>query len=101
MTELQYHLSKNMKAYRKKLGFSQEALAEKAETSSNYISLIEQGRKFPSPRILERIAAALNIHSIELFSQEYTPNAHIEQVQQEILDGVKNTIIAAFNRAKQ
>lgn len=101
MTELQYHLSKNMKAHRKKLGMSQEELAEKVGTASNYISLIEQGRKFPSPRMLERIASALDIHSIELFSQEYTPDAHIMQVQQEILDGVKAVITTAFNSVKQ
>ena len=101
MTELQYHLSKNMKAYRKKLGLSQEILAEKVGTAPNYISLIEQGRKFPSPQMLERIANALNIHSIELFSQEYIPNAQIDQVQQEILDGVKSAINNAFNHIKQ
>ena len=101
MTELQYHLSKNMKAYRKKLGLSQEYLAEKVGTAPNYISLIEQGRKFPSPQMLERIASALNIHSIELFSQKYVPNAHIDQVQQEILDSVKAVITTAFNSVKQ
>ena len=101
MTELQYHLSKNMKAYRKKLGLSQEFLAEKVGTAPNYISLIEQGRKFPSPSMIERIAQALEIHSIELFSQKYTPDAHIMQVQQEILDGVKNAVNTAFSHIKQ
>ena len=101
MTELQYHLSKNMKAHRKKLGMSQEELAEKVGTASNYISLIEQGRKFPSPRMLERIASALDIHSIELFSQKYVPNAHIDQVQQEILDSVKTAITTVFSHVKQ
>ena len=51
--------------------------------------------------MLERIASALDIHSIELFSQEYTPDAHIMQVQQEILDGVKAVITTAFNSVKQ
>lgn len=101
MTELQYHLSKNMKAYRKKLGLSQEYLAEKVGTAPNYISLIEQGRKFPSPQMLERIAKALNIHSIELFSQKYVPNAQIDQVQQEILNSVKTAITTAFSHVKQ
>ena len=101
MTELQEYLSINMKTHRKKLNFSQEKLAEKAGTAPNYISLIEQGRKFPSPQMLERIAKALNIHSIELFSQKYVPNAHIDQVQQEILNSVKTAITTVFSHVKQ
>ncbi|MCQ2603728.1 MAG: helix-turn-helix transcriptional regulator [Spirochaetia bacterium] len=101
MTELQHHLSMNMKALRKGMGISQADLAEKVGAAPNYISLIEQGKKFPSARMLERIAYALNIHSIELFSQEYSPNANIEQVRQEIIANLKTAVDTAFDRIKQ
>jgi transcriptional regulator with XRE-family HTH domain len=32
--------------------------------------MIETGRKFPSDRVLEKIAAALNVRAIDLFSQQ-------------------------------
>lgn len=100
MTELQYHLSMNMKANRKKLNYSQSELAERIGTAPNYISLIEQGKKFPSPQMIERIASALQIHSTELFSQKYLTNGYLDQLQEEILINVKNTINTAFGKIK-
>ena len=49
-------------------GFSQEMLAEKAGTSTTHIGMVEIGKKFPSPRMLEQIAVALGIDTPELFN---------------------------------
>jgi transcriptional regulator with XRE-family HTH domain len=68
MTQLRQILASNIKKYRSLRGFSQMKLAEKVETASNYIAMIETGRKFPSDRILEKIAGALGINAIDLFS---------------------------------
>ena len=68
MTNLRDLLAKNIKKRRKFLGFSQAVLAEKANTSSHYIAQIEQQKKFPSSEMLERLAAALEIDSPELFA---------------------------------
>ncbi|MCL1837041.1 MAG: helix-turn-helix domain-containing protein [Treponema sp.] len=70
MTNIRDLLAKNMKAYRNALGLSQAKLAEKVETSTHYIGMIETQRNFPSPEMLERIAAALGIDTIDLFSTE-------------------------------
>lgn len=40
---------------------SQQELAEKCETATNYISEIETGRKFPSIEMIEKLATVLNI----------------------------------------
>jgi transcriptional regulator with XRE-family HTH domain len=63
-------LAKNMKAYRNALGLSQAKLAERVNTSTHYIGMIETKNKFPSPEMLDRIAIALGIDPIELFSRE-------------------------------
>jgi len=72
MTNIRDILAKNMKAYRNALGFSQARLAEKVDTSTHYIGMIETKNNFPSPEMLERIAAALGIDTIDLFTTERT-----------------------------
>ena len=73
MTDLREVLAFNIKLYRKNLGLSQEKLAEKLDIAANYIALIETGKRFPSIKMLERIATALQKDTIEMFSI-----AHIE-----------------------
>jgi transcriptional regulator with XRE-family HTH domain len=68
MTDLRKLLANNIKKFRKIRGYSQEMLAEKAKTSTTHIGMIEIGKKFPSPKMLERIAVALGIDTPELFT---------------------------------
>ena len=68
MTDLRRLLAANIKTYRLELGLTQSKLAEKAETATHYIAMIEGGRNFPSPEMIERIAFALNRDSTELFA---------------------------------
>ena len=70
MTDVRKLLAQNIKKFRKIRGFSQEVLAEKASTSITHIGMIEIGKKFPSPRMLEQIAEALEIDTPELFTTE-------------------------------
>lgn len=53
--------SKNIKFYRMQNNLSQQELAEKCETATNYISEIETGRKFPSIEMIEKLASVLNV----------------------------------------
>lgn len=53
--------SKNIKFYRTQNNLSQQELAEKCETATNYISEIETGRKFPSIEMIEKLASVLNV----------------------------------------
>jgi transcriptional regulator with XRE-family HTH domain len=91
MTDLRELLGKNLKKYRKIRGFSQENLAEKAKTSLTHIGMIEIGRKFPSVKMLEKIADALGIDTPELFSADTvvflpTYNKSMERLYHEIMD---------------
>ena len=96
MTQLRQILASNIKKYRALRGFSQMKLAEKIESATNYIAMIETGRKFPSDRILEKIAAALNINAIDLFASQNDGAAlHAELIKtlhEEILSDVTSLI---------
>jgi transcriptional regulator with XRE-family HTH domain len=84
MTNLRGLLARNIKKRRKLFGISQAVLAEKAGTSTDYIGQIEQGKKFPSPEMIERIAAALEMDSPELFSAEVFTEEAIKIVQDKV-----------------
>ena len=81
MTNLRQLLGSNIKIYRNACGLSQSKLAEWVDTSTNYISAIEAGRRFPSVEILEKIAFALKIDTPELFS---TKNVQLFTARQEL-----------------
>ena len=70
MTELRQILGANMKAYRMELGYSQAKLAELVNTATNYIAQVENGKRFPTDKMLEKIACALQKRGYELFSVE-------------------------------
>ena len=57
----------NIKRYRKIKRMSQEKLAEKCETSTSYIGLLEIGKNIPKLSTIERIAKALEIEPHMLF----------------------------------
>ena len=61
MTSLRSVLAFNIKEQRLILGISQSKLAERVNTSTHYIGMIESEKKFPTPEMLERIATALEI----------------------------------------
>jgi len=50
------------------MGLTQAKLAEKADTATHYIAMIEGGKNFPSPEMIEKIAACLDKDSADLFS---------------------------------
>lgn len=68
MTNIQRVLGYNLRKLRGSKGLTQAALADKAGTAGNYIALIENAAKFPSADMIERLAAALDVDSIDLFS---------------------------------
>jgi transcriptional regulator with XRE-family HTH domain len=68
MTTLRKILAANMRAYRNELGLSQSKLADKVNTATNYIAMIECEKRFPTDTMLERIAIALEREPFELFS---------------------------------
>jgi transcriptional regulator with XRE-family HTH domain len=82
-----------MRRQRKKLGLSQGGLAEKAETATNYIGMIETGKKFPSIDMIEKIAEALQIDTLELFSIQPIPmDEALKNLKKEILAEVEQLV---------
>ena len=73
----------NLKDYRKERGVSQTKLAELCESTQAYIAEIEVGKKFPSPNMIERIAAALNLESYILFQNKPMDDRVLSPVQRE------------------
>lgn len=59
-------LGQNVNSFRKKLGLSQEALAERAGMHWTYISDVERGRRNLSLNSLVKISRALNRKPFEL-----------------------------------
>ena len=83
--------AKNLRENRRKCGFSQGKLAEKAEISTQYLAMMEIARKFPAPEVLERIAQAMNIKVFELFLMDYSPREELELLRKEIISEMKRT----------
>ena len=65
-------ISENIKSLRKKLGWSQELLAEKTGVSAPYITQIEVGKRTPSLDIGEKLAFALGVEYNTLFETSKT-----------------------------
>jgi transcriptional regulator with XRE-family HTH domain len=59
-------LGETVRCYRKQAGLSQEKLAEKAELSPVFISLVERGVENISVDALARIAKALSVRVRDL-----------------------------------
>jgi len=90
-------LAKNMRVYRNALGFTQAKLAENVNTSMHYISMIEAKKKFPSPEMLERIAAAMEVDTVDLFSTEINLPETMRTYRKAALKHIKNQIIKVLN----
>ncbi|AEF85782.1 DNA-binding protein [Treponema primitia ZAS-2] len=68
--DLRSILSLNIKKYRNYRKLSQAEFAEKIGISIPFLSDIENGKKWLSPRTLAKIASALNIEAYELLKPE-------------------------------
>jgi transcriptional regulator with XRE-family HTH domain len=101
MTSLRSLLAFNIKLQRQILGISQAKLAEKVNTSTHYIGMIETEKKFPTPEMLERIAAALEIDAPALFSTKDYPKPKTEtmvEFQEQVINDI--TQILAYRIGK-
>jgi transcriptional regulator with XRE-family HTH domain len=90
-----------MKAQRHILGITQAQLAERVNTSTNYIALIESGKKFPTPEMLERIAAALEIDAPALFSTKSYPQTEagtLAKLHEQILSDISEVVSFRFRK---
>jgi transcriptional regulator with XRE-family HTH domain len=95
MTSLRALLAYNMKGRRRILGISQTLLAARVGTSTHYIGQIELENKFPSPEMLERIAAALEVDSPQLFSMDSFSGEALKRFQEGVLADLEIAVTKA------
>jgi len=63
---------------RKKLKLSTEALAIACGISRSYVTLIENGKRMPSKKIIPKIAEALEVHTDDVI------NWYLEDVREKL-----------------
>jgi len=100
MTNIRKLLGSNIRAYRNDLGISQEKLAEMIGMATNYLGLIEGGKKFPSPEMMERLARALEKDTLDLF---VTPPLRKEQGEwkEAILADIEKLVTSRLNELRK
>ena len=98
MTNIRSVLSYNMKSRRKALGLSQIDLAEKTGSAANYISKIEAERQFPSVEMIEKLADALQIDTVDLFSPSSQQKSLIRQEKQALMERISAEIDSFMER---
>jgi transcriptional regulator with XRE-family HTH domain len=105
MADVQTLLASNLKKYRKIIGLSQAALAEKVNCSTTFIGNIEIKKRFPSPQYINRIAKALGVKPAALFVEENDPKggdseaiAHLSDRQKRKVQ-LEKAVIKAISRA--
>jgi transcriptional regulator with XRE-family HTH domain len=104
MISLRAVLAFNIKAQRQILGLTQSQLAERVNTSTNYIALIETEKRFPTSEMLERIAAALEIEPPALFSTKAYPPPEfgtLTAFQKQILSDISEVISVSFKKFEE
>lgn len=74
------------------LGYSQVKLAEIANIAPSYLATIELEKNFPSDEVLERIARALKIDPVELFSMTCYPVEELRTFHKSVLEAYEQTL---------
>jgi transcriptional regulator with XRE-family HTH domain len=85
-------LALNLKRNRQKCNLTQEKLAEKAGISAHYLAMIEVERKFPTPEMLDKLAEALGIETVQLFDVSATPEGVLLQLEQSIISKIEHIV---------
>lgn len=82
-------IGRRIKELRKSKGLSQEKLAEKAETSPNYLSRMERGTENPTLDMLIKLSNALEVEMWEMFDFGHVANH--KELKESIQSFVKNS----------
>jgi transcriptional regulator with XRE-family HTH domain len=101
MIHLKSVLASNIKARRKDLGMTQESLAERVNTASTYIAMIESGSRTPSFKMIERIAEILRVEAPELFSMKRYPAESSSQIREDLMNRFDQFLRAAVNEVRE
>jgi transcriptional regulator with XRE-family HTH domain len=61
--------------------------------------MIELSRQFPSPEVLDRIAAALDIEAYEIFAVPPSPENSMERLHRDIIKEIREVIVEVLEKA--
>jgi len=92
MTNIRDVFSSNLKLFRQARGWSQAFLAEKTETSTNYIGNLENSIKFPSSEMVQKLAFSLEIDPTDLFLKEIDPVSTMKKYQKLALEDIQQLL---------
>ena len=105
--DLEHIVIENIKRIRREKRISQEKLAEYCGTSASYIGLMETYKNIPKLSTIERIAEALNVPVLELFTINTNKNTNYDNSEnqtkaiekenerkQKIREHIKNEILS-------
>ncbi|MDR0599713.1 MAG: helix-turn-helix domain-containing protein [Treponema sp.] len=99
MTGIREVLAANIRENRRRLGLTQEQFAEKANVSTHYIALIETCNKYPKPEMVERLAGALGVEPLQLFSATTASNGALERLIRQGMTDMKQVVREAVKEA--
>ena len=89
MTNIRELFKENLRKFRHAAAISQSILAERINSSTNYIGILELGRKFPSPEMMERLASALGIDTADFFLKDPIPEEVIRSYRKAVLEDIQ------------
>jgi transcriptional regulator with XRE-family HTH domain len=99
--ELRAVVQTNIKRYRDYRQWTQAELAEKLDISINFLSDIENGKKWISPATMVKFAAVLNIEPYELFKPAdavpSTVSALFSKYNDEVVLAVSESLKTIYN----
>jgi transcriptional regulator with XRE-family HTH domain len=103
-SELRQILGANLKRYRTFRGFSQAKLAELVDISPNFISDIENGKRWLSSDTLVNLATALNIEVHELLKtkEDFPDNftAFVAKYTAEVSDTINKSVAQSLEHVR-
>jgi transcriptional regulator with XRE-family HTH domain len=85
-------LALNLKKNRQKCSLTQEKLAEKAGISAHYLAMVEVAKKFPTPEMLDKLAEALDIETVQLFDVSATPEGVLLHLEQSVISNIEQIV---------
>ena len=100
---LKENVVRNLKKFRKIQGISQAKLATLCDTDLSYIGQIEMGKRFPSIKLIEKMAEVLDIEACRLFMDDagiqYGDLNEDDDFLLKIPPKVRNRMITRLNEA--
>jgi transcriptional regulator with XRE-family HTH domain len=99
MTTIRETFAKNLRERRRKCGFTQAQLSEKAGISTHYIALIELARNIPKVETIELLANALDVEIYELFIVPLSPAMELKKLNEAIVSDLKDAVKESIDEA--